>query len=342
MTKQEYIDLAVLEAKKAKGFQLPNPMVGSIIVKDNKIIGKGYHEIVGQAHAEVNAINDAKAKGFDVSGSTIYVTLQPCSKMGRTPACSKAIIENGIKHVVFAVKDIADEDSINQFKENDILAEYFEDKNAEQLVENYLFNAKYNKPYVTIKVATTKDMYTSNVDLNKKWITSEESRLDGRKLRYQHQAILVGNKTIINDNPHLTTRIDNAYDPIIVVIDPKLKISQGSNIFKNDSRKIIFINESTHTKDIDNTEYIKFRGDKISTDDVLKKLWDKGIKSILVDGGVTTIKEFLSENNFNKIINYKSNFEYKENGTNQINLINLKEIKNERIGDDIKITYERN
>ena len=343
------MQMALLEAKKAKGFNLPNPSVGSVVIKDDKVIGIGYHQTFGHAHAEVNAIKDAESKGFDVKGATIYVTLTPCSKVGKTPSCAHLIVEKGIKEVIIGSSDISDIEGINLFKENNIeVTEGILKQETDKLIEDFIWNIKYKKPFVVGKVAMTLDGYTSTKDSDSKWITSEEARAYGRKLRSSYQAILVGRKTIELDNPKLTSRTEGYKNPTIVVIDPEFKISTESNIFKEDVQKIIFVNNKPDFND-EKTTFITVEGTRISTDLILDKLWEHGIKSLMIEGGSFTLNRFLKENNINKMhvfigsklsgdINSRHAFDFQEiHLMKDSKKLKLEEVK--KIGQDVFIEY---
>lgn len=294
------MEKAFSEALNAKGFQLPNPMVGSVLVKDNIIIGKGYHEFFGKNHAEVNAIIDAENNGFNVEDSDIYVTLQPCSKQGKTPACSELIINKGIKKVFIGSKDRSDSESLKQFEKNNIDYEFIDSNETNELIKDFNWNNISNMPYVIGKLAINENGdYIANKK-NNIWITGESTREIGRRLRYKTQSILVGENTINVDDPLLNTRMEGYSNPSIVVVSPKLNIDFNSNIFKSDVMKYIFT-EKKELSNIKNVEFINIDFNENSTTKICKELFSRGIKSILIEGGKITLNKFIEENNINQL-----------------------------------------
>lgn len=164
-----YMQLAIEEALKAKGFQKPNPKVGAIIVKDEKVIGKGFHEIFGQDHAETNAIKDALTTNPSLEGTTLYVTLTPCSKTGKTPPCVDAIIEHKFKEVVIGSQDISDNSAVEKLRTNNIkVTTGVLEKATDELIKDFNFNITHNKVYVVGKVAMTLDGKVATKDYDSK------------------------------------------------------------------------------------------------------------------------------------------------------------------------------
>lgn len=164
-----YMQLAIEEALKAKGFQKPNPKVGAIIVKDEKVIGKGFHEIFGKDHAETNAIKDALTTNPSLEGTTLYVTLTPCSKTGKTPPCVDAIIEHKFKEVVIGSQDISDNSAVEKLRTNNIkVTTGVLEKETDELIKDFNFNITHNKVYVVGKVAMTLDGKVATKDYDSK------------------------------------------------------------------------------------------------------------------------------------------------------------------------------
>lgn len=290
------MQLAINEALKAKGFQKPNPSVGAIIVKDNQIIGSGFHAKSGDNHAEVNAINDALTKTDSLEGATIYVTLTPCSKHGKTRPCVDLIIKHKFKQVIIGSIDPSDNDAISLLKSNNILVETgIMEKETDELICDFKFNIEKHKTFVVGKVAMTLDGKIATKDFDSKWITDDAARMFSRKKRANFQAILVGVNTLIKDNPMLSTRIEGYKNPIIVVINDDNIIDPEMNIFKNTEKKIIF---SKVQLDLPNTDIVIYENE-LETDFILEKLYEKGIKSLLVEGGSYTLNKFIKQGNIN-------------------------------------------
>lgn len=340
----KYMNEAINEALKTKGFHLPNPMVGAIIVKDNTIIGRGFHENYGSHHAEINAINDAKSKGININGSTMYVTLEPCSKEGKTPACSQAIIKNGINKVVMGSIDKSDEGSIKDFKEKGIEFDFVDSKYTDDLIKNFSWNIKTKKPYVIAKIASYTDGQTSANKKKNIWISNQKSTDESMNIRYKVQGILVGANTVRIDNPLLTTRKKGYRDPNIIIITRDFNIPIDSKIFDSPSSKYIFIKKGISYPKIKNTEFIEYEN-KLDTNKILDELFKRNIKSILVEGGKNIMSQFFKEGNVNELDLYIANKEHsyiKEFDPNTLNIFNgsLKKPKEiRRIENDIFYKY---
>ena len=225
-------------AKKGAGYVSPNPMVGCVIVYENKIIGEGYHQKYGDHHAEVNAINSVKEQNL-LSKSTLYVNLEPCAHFGNTPPCCEYIVSKKITKVVIGSKDISKKVNglgIKFLQEHnvkvklDVLSKQCTDLNKR------FFNFQKNKiPYIILKWAETKDGFIdvirkkNNKGIN--WITNENTKLLVHQWRSEEDAILVGRKTVENDNPKLTVRKVDGKNPVRIVLDPTLKLKTSFNVF---------------------------------------------------------------------------------------------------------------
>ena len=291
-TDYTYMDLAYKEAIKSNCLNLPNPFVGAVIVKNNKILGIGHHEKFGEGHAEVNAINNAKENGNNVNGSTIYVTLSPCTEIGKTPACSKLIIKNKIKKVIVGAMDEKFLNIKDIFSTNKISFKILNHNMSILLEEQFRLSAKREMPYVTIKSAMTIDGFIATRIGDSKWITSTKTREITRQNRMIFNGIMVGSNTIKKDNPNLTYKTKKG--PAIIVLDKKLKsIKRNLNIFKNKSKKIIISNKKIIG--LENTIFIK--PDNWSNEDILKQLYNLGITNLLIEGGAGIISSFIKSNN---------------------------------------------
>ena len=232
MTNHEfYMNLALENAHAMKGQTDPNPLVGSVIVNENRIVGIGTHLKAGEPHAEIHAIRMA---GEKAKGGTIYVTLEPCSHFGRTGPCAVAIVEAGIKKVVIATLDPNPVVAGNGVK-------ILEDAGIEVIVgvleeESRKMNEVFNKfiveqkPFITMKAGSTLDGKIATHTADSKWITSAEARNDVHVLRNENMAILVGVNTVIEDDPELTTRIPNGRNPIRIILDSTLRIPLDSKV----------------------------------------------------------------------------------------------------------------
>jgi diaminohydroxyphosphoribosylaminopyrimidine deaminase/5-amino-6-(5-phosphoribosylamino)uracil reductase len=306
-----YMQLAIDNALAMKGQTDPNPLVGSVIVNDNRIVGVGAHLKAGEPHAEIHAIRMA---GEKAKGGTIYVTLEPCSHYGRTGPCAVAIVEAGIKKVVIAALDpnpLVAGNGVKILKEAGIEVEagILEEKSRQM---NEVFNKFIvtKMPFVTMKSGITLDGKVASRTNSSKWITSEEARLDVHKLRNENAAILVGVNTVLHDDPELTTRIPNGRNPLRIVMDSTLKIPMDANLVTDHQAETwIFTSENCATakKEALESHGIKvFIAGKTQVDpkELLKILGENLVSSLIIEGGGTINASFLEQGLVDKAIIY--------------------------------------
>lgn len=295
---EKYIKMCFSLAKKGKNNVLPNPMVGSLIVKEGRIISKGYHKKYGEFHAERNAILNAKE---DLEGATIYVNLEPCSHFGKTPPCADLIIEKKIKRVVFSSFDKNPKvDGVKKLKEAgiEVLGGVLE-KEGDELNKVFFKNITKKIPYIALKTATTLDSKIATENYNSKWITGDSSRLEVMKLRSLYQAIITGSNTVLYDNPKLTSRIKGGINPIRIIMDKKGQIPFNYNVFEDDGTRIILI-DNTKRKCPSHVEKIGFS----NINELLKTLFNMGIYSILIESGRGLNSAFLKEKCVDEIYHF--------------------------------------
>jgi diaminohydroxyphosphoribosylaminopyrimidine deaminase/5-amino-6-(5-phosphoribosylamino)uracil reductase len=311
MNNEEQIMLRCIElARKGSGYVSPNPMVGCVITKNGFEISEGYHKKFGENHAEVNAINAALKKGLDLSGSTLYVNLEPCSHFGKTPPCADKIIENKIAKVVIGTKDsnaLVAGKGIRKLQKHGI------DVKVGVLVpfciELNKFYFKYTKtglPYVALKAAQTLDGKIADNKNNSKWISSIESRKLVHSLRSQYDAVLVGSNTVRTDDPQLNVRHAKGRNPFRIVIDLNLSLDVKRKLFNDglSSKTIIITSKTSALKNKKKINYfsakdvkiIELNSSKNTLKEVLKKLGKLGISSVMVEGGAKTFSEFIRHN----------------------------------------------
>jgi len=289
---KKYMQLVLDLAKKGNGYVFPNPMVGAILVKDNKIISKGYHKYFGAEHAEVCAINSVNQK--DVAGSALYVNLEPCNNWGKCPPCVDLIIKSKIKTVVCAMKDpnpLTGGKSFKKLKEAGItVINGILEKQAKQLNKEYINHIKNVKPYILIKSAVSLDGKIATYTGDSKWISNEKSRKFVHKLRTQFDAILVGTNTVLKDNPMLSSR-GYGKNPIRIILDEKLKIPSNYNVVDGTIPTIILYDEnikkiSKHfNRDCIKLVPINFKQAKKDFNVIIEKLNKMALKRILIEGG---------------------------------------------------------
>ena len=295
---EKYIKMCFSLAKKGKNNVLPNPMVGSLIVKEGRIISKGYHKKYGEFHAERNAILNAKE---DLEGATIYVNLEPCSHFGKTPPCADLIIEKKIKRVVFSSFDKNPKvDGVKKLKEKgiEVLGGVLE-KEGDELNKVFFKNITKKIPYIALKTATTLDSKIATENYNSKWITGDGSRLEVMKLRSLYQAIITGSNTVLYDNPKLTSRIKGGINPIRIIMDKKGQIPFNYNVFEDNGTRIILI-DNTKRKCPSHVEKIGFS----NINELLKTLFNMGIYSILIESGRGLNSAFLKEKCVDEIYHF--------------------------------------
>lgn len=357
---EKYMQMALELAKKGEGRVNPNPLVGAIVVKDKKIIGKGYHQYFGGPHAEVYALDEA---GENSKGADLYVTLEPCSHYGKTPPCVEKIIKSGIKRCFIGTLDpnpLVAGKGVEILKNAGI--EVFVGVLEEEAKEINRVFFKYileRKSYLFLKCGITLDGKIATREGNSKWITNELAREKVQLLRNRYMGIMVGINTIIKDNPSLTARVENGRNPYRIVIDPKLDIPMNSKILTFEDKKNIIITSSLNknSEKIIKLEKIGVKilyldGDDFLVDEILRKTGEIGIDGILLEGGSYLISKALLQNQVdggeifiapkilgdNKAISFVDGFNISkiEDG------ILLKNVKTNSYGDNLSFEfYER-
>ncbi|MRH43694.1 bifunctional diaminohydroxyphosphoribosylaminopyrimidine deaminase/5-amino-6-(5-phosphoribosylamino)uracil reductase RibD [Aquibacillus halophilus] len=354
MTKEEYMNLALSVAEATIGQTSPNPSVGSVVVKNGKIIGIGSHLEPGKEHAEVHALKQA---GINAEGAEIYVTLEPCSHHGKTPPCADLIIEHKLKKVYVACLDpnpaVAGR-GIEKLRQAGIEVEVgLQETRAEELNRKFFHFIQSKRPYVTLKAAMTLDGKTATSTGDSQWITSSAARLDVHKQRDIHDAILVGINTVLLDNPQLTTRLpQGGKNPIRIILDTHLRITRNSNVLSNEAPTWIVCGSKadidTFSVEYPNIRLFQLTTENIKIEDVLNLLGEQNIQSLYVEGGSTIQGAFVAKGLFNechwyiapKLLGGKNALTTVggESPHWMKDAINLEIEKIENIGPDIKIT----
>jgi diaminohydroxyphosphoribosylaminopyrimidine deaminase/5-amino-6-(5-phosphoribosylamino)uracil reductase len=302
---QRFMAEALALAKRGWGRTSINPLVGAVIVKDNKIIGRGFHRKIGEAHAETIALIEA---GSNAEGATLYVNLEPCTCKGRTPPCVDAIIKAKIKRVVIGIQDpnpLVNGNGIKALIENniDVTVDVLK-RDAEELNRFYIKYITIKIPYIIVKIAASQDGRIS--DFPQKYITSETSRRYVHSLRSQVDGVLVGINTIIKDDPFLTDRLVGRHNPSRIVIDPHLKIPMTANFLKDDARRIIITSEKDNLKKIRSlqdagVELIFMSGDYYPIRNIFEAIGNTGIGSVLVEGGGIIFSQILGRKFYDEL-----------------------------------------
>lgn len=307
-----YMNLALQTAAAAKGQTEPNPLVGAVIVNDNRIVGLGAHLRAGEPHAEIHAIRMA---GEAARGGTIYVTLEPCSHHGRTGPCAEAIVKAGISKVIVAAMDpnpLVSGRGIAILQDAGIEVEVGICEAASRRM-NEVFNTFIvrKRPFVTMKSAITLDGKIATSTSHSKWITSEEARADVHRLRNESSAILVGVNTVLKDDPELTTRIANGRNPVRIILDSTLRIPLDAKVIR-DGKADTWVFTSANPP-VERREALESLGirvfatkgiDTVDLSDLLDILGAQSISSLLVEGGGEVNASFAASKLVDKLILY--------------------------------------
>ena len=352
ITDTKYMGIALKLAEKAKGLTSPNPAVGAVIVKNNRIIGRGYHKKAGLHHAEIEAINDARKKVSSLKGTTLYVTLEPCChKNKKTPPCINALLKEDFARVVIGTLDKNPHvkgTSVRILKRNKIEVKIgvLEDK-CNKLNEAFFKFITRRIPFVTLKTAATMDARISTSTGDSKWIGSEKQREFAHRLRYENDAVIVGINTVIKDNPMLNIRhIQTTKQPVAVVLDSNLRIPPDSNLVTRRAGTIIFVSEKTKKKSKRNElarlgvsiiDIKSYKSGGLNLLQVVKKLGALGITSVLVEGGSQVVTSFLKKGLADKIVFFYSPKIVGGDGTAMVGKLGIKKIKDSILLTDVDI-----
>lgn len=301
------LELALL----GSGSVSPNPMVGCVIVKDNQVIGEGWHQKYGEAHAEVNAIDSVKNK-TDLQGADLYVTLEPCSHHGKTPPCADLIIKYPFKRVIICNTDsnpLVSGEGIIKLKQAgiEVITGVLEEK-GKWLNRRFFTQMKKKRPYIILKWAETDDGFIAREDNSSKWISNEYSRKLVHKWRSEEDAIMAGRNTVTCDDPELTVRDWTGKNPVRILIDPQLKINKDSKIYNEASTTLIYnnIQAGIFGKNI----FIKLEGeDFLNT--IFSDLIKRNIQSVIVEGGTRLLETFIEANAWDEIRRFKSDHTFR-------------------------------
>lgn len=298
---EKYIERCFELASRGLGNVSPNPMVGCVIVFQDKIIGEGYHRKYGEAHAEVNAVNAVNDKEL-LKESTVYVSLEPCSHYGKTPPCAELLIKHQVKKVVVANIDpnpLVAGKGFKLLKDAgiEVISGVLEDKGKE-LNKRFFTYFEKKRPYIILKWAKTLDAFMdidrSEPGNNQKyWITNEKLKILVHKWRSQEDAIMIGTKTAINDNPQLNVRLWHGNQPLRIVLDEKAELSDNLNIFDKSSPTLIFTALKNENQANLAYKQIDFCNNPIIA--ILDYLYEIKITSLIVEGGKELLLSFINQ-----------------------------------------------
>lgn len=327
---EKYIKRCIQIAQNGLGTTAPNPMVGCVIVHKDLIIGEGFTSAYGGNHAEINAINSVKDTSL-LKNSTLYVTLEPCSHFGKTPPCSDAIIRYQIPKVVIGTMDTHSKVSgkgIEKLKNSgcEVIVGVLENECKKLHKRFFTFHNK-KRPYIILKWAETADGFIAPKTKNEQkpvWITNELSRQLVHKWRAEEQAILVGTKTVVEDNPSLTVRDWTGKHPVRIVLDKDEKLSKDFKVFDNQAATIIISNKTVNFEEN-------------LAQQICDVLYKNDINSVIIEGGSRTLQTFINEDLWDeaRVFTGKTNF------TDGVNapIFSGKLISEEKILNDILKIY---
>ncbi|SDI10794.1 diaminohydroxyphosphoribosylaminopyrimidine deaminase / 5-amino-6-(5-phosphoribosylamino)uracil reductase [Chryseobacterium taeanense] len=340
MQDEFYIKRCIELAEKAVGKTYPNPLVGSVIVHNDKIIGEGYHHKAGENHAEINAINSVKDKSL-ISESTIYVSLEPCAHYGKTPPCALKIKELGFRKVVIGAMDSHDKvngkgKKIIQDAGIEVVSGVLE-KECLNLNKRFFTYHEKKRPYIILKWAESGDGFLDK-DFKPFSISNSLVNQFVHQLRADEHAILIGTQTALNDNPSLTVRNIEGTNPVRILIDFDLKVPRDFNIYNNEAKTIVI--NSIKEEIQDHIHFIKIDKDNF-LEKLMNVLYKEQIQSVIIEGGRFTLQQFIDEELWDEAIVIKNENLKLENGT-KAPLIpsHNKPIRSEKFRDNIIEFYK--
>jgi diaminohydroxyphosphoribosylaminopyrimidine deaminase/5-amino-6-(5-phosphoribosylamino)uracil reductase len=327
-------------AKLGAGNVAPNPMVGAVLVYDDRIIGEGYHKKYGEAHAEVNCIKSVPGEQKSlIEKSTMYVSLEPCSHFGKTPPCSNLIIQQKIKNVVIGCRDIYEEvdgKGIEKLQNAGlgVITGVLEDE-CRYLNKRFFTFHLQKRPYIILKWAQSANAKMGSKNGERVLISNDYSNRLVHKWRGEQAGILVGTNTALTDDPSLTTRLWKGKNPVRIVMDLQLKLPASLNIFNDDSKTIIYnLWKNSSEKNI---EYIQLKPEKLLKS-LLSSLYENDIQSLLVEGGAKTLQSFIDQDLWDEARVITNSEMIIEEGVDAPEMKNFNLVQREKLFSD-EITY---
>jgi len=306
MSDELFMKKALKLARKGRGWTSPNPLVGAVIVKDGHIVGEGYHKRFGADHAEINAINNASGS---IAGATLYVTLEPCSHYGKTPPCVDRIIKENLSRVVIGVTDpnpLVAGKGISMLRDKGIKTTVgILERECRELNETFFKYMTTKIPFVTVKYAQTVDGRIATSTGHSRWISSQPSRKYAHRLRSYHDGILVGVKTVLQDDPDLTVRLVKGKNPLRIIVDSTLRIPINARILNNQNEAQTIVATTSRCRsekrallremNIETLIIDEDEGGHVDLHKLIAELGKRGISSILVEGGSEIITSLVKE-----------------------------------------------
>ncbi len=305
MKENTYLNRCFELAQKGIGNVKSNPIVGCVIVADNRVIGEGWHEKYGKGHAEVNAVNSVRSEDkYLLEKACVYVSLEPCAHYGKTPPCCDLLIKNNVAEVVIACVDPTSKvngQGIQRMKEAGINVRHgILEKEAKFLIRRFITFQQKKRPYIILKWAQSYDGFMGKKN-EKYWITNKLCKKLSHKWRSEEQAILVGEQTILTDNPNLTIREWFGTNPIRIALQKYHLFHQDLNIFNLDAETMLFTsleNQKIHKL---HQKFLLDRSKQNFIPFVLETLFKKKVKSLIVEGGQKILQSFIDQNLFDEV-----------------------------------------
>ncbi|MFH0867930.1 MAG: bifunctional diaminohydroxyphosphoribosylaminopyrimidine deaminase/5-amino-6-(5-phosphoribosylamino)uracil reductase RibD [Candidatus Woesearchaeota archaeon] len=348
---KKYMDIAIQLAEKGRGYVSPNPLVGCIIVKRGKIVGRGYHKKYGEAHAEINAL---KAAGKKANNATMYVNVEPCSHWGKTSPCTEKIVEAGIREVVVGMEDpnpLVDGYKELKFRGLKTRIGILREK-AKKLNEAYIKYMKTKKPFTILKLAMSLDGKIATSTGDSKYITSRAARKYVHQLRNDVDAVMVGINTIERDNPLLDSRLVRGKNPVKIIVDSTLKISENSKVLKDPCKVIIATTNKAPKNKIDKLQHkgvrilvLNSKKGLVDLKELMREAGKSEIASVMIEGGAELSGNAIKECIVDKLLIFTAPKlignglgPIKNLGIKKVNkAIKLKDISTKKIGKDILV-----
>ncbi|WP_244592974.1 bifunctional diaminohydroxyphosphoribosylaminopyrimidine deaminase/5-amino-6-(5-phosphoribosylamino)uracil reductase RibD [Pukyongia salina] len=332
-------------AKKGLGSTYPNPLVGSVIVHNNSIIGEGWHYMTGGPHAEVNALANVADPAL-LPEAILYVNLEPCSHFGKTPPCADLIISKGLKTVVIGSSDPNPKVSgqgINKLREagcnviSGVLAE-----ECDTLNKRFFTFHKLQRPYIILKWAQSADRYLAPATRPKEkkpvWITNTISRQLVHKMRAEEEAILVGTTTVIDDDPKLTVRDWEGNSPLRIVLDRSLRIPKDAAVLNTEAPTLVITENLKESKG--NIDFVHIDFDLPMAGQICKLLFKRGIQSLIVEGGSQTLQTFIDEDLWDEALVFQGQVKFHEGVSSP--KFNAELVSEKKIKEDLLYLYKNN
>lgn len=311
----QFMAVALRLAGKGLGRTSPNPAVGAVIVKDGRVVGRGYHRKAGLAHAEIEAMDSASES---VEGATMYVTLEPCCHHGRTPPCADAVIAAGIRKVVLGAPDpnpLVSGKGVERLRAAgiDVVTGVMED-DCRALNEGYNTYISTGLPFVTLKLASSLDGRIATGTGHSRWITGEKARKFVHRLRAVSDAVMVGANTVAADDPELTVRLARGQDPVRVVVDSTFRTPLGAKVFRglgNGARAVVLTTRAAEKDKVDRARlagvdvvYVRKAAMGVDVTHALEELAARETTSVLVEGGGTLAASLLRAGRVDKVMQF--------------------------------------